>query len=108
MDPIGKVYLLEILLRHQYRAWHDVQGSESALVYFHTLVRDYAKIRENDAQVNAILNTDFDPQYQAMLRYLLPGEFVSINSVPFASGTNGAIYSAVWKWSVADLCSMNF
>ena len=108
MDPIGKVHLLETLPGRQYRARHDVQGSQSALVYFRTLVEDHAKSRENDAQVKAILNTDFDPQYQTMLRYLPPGEFVSIDSAPFASGANGAIYGAVWKRSVAGLCSMNF
>jgi hypothetical protein len=105
VDSDGQLYLLETIPGRQYRAKQKRQGHIAALLYFRNILEDYAQQRDSD-EIKAILDADYSPQYQSMLRYIKPEQLVQVDPKPFARGANGAVYNAFWRQPMASLRSI--
>ena len=79
------------------------QDYTAAPRYFQNLVEDHVHPTDNDANIRAILGSDYKPKYQSMLRYISPQQFLHIDTEILGEGQNGAVYGAIWERPVPVL-----
>lgn len=102
----NQLYLLETIPGRQYRMRQKFQDFTAAPRYFQNLVEDHVRPTDSDANIRAILGSDYKPKYQSMLRYIPPQQFLHIDTEILGEGQNGAVYGAIWERPAPVLCGV--